>query len=65
MKGKKSKKTVASCWRTRRIICRDHPHADPKTGAAHCCGHHVQLANMLAVGMAFKDAGIMDELDAT
>ena len=26
-------------------------------------GHHVQLANMLAVGMAFKDAGIMDELD--
>ena len=45
------------------IICRDHPHADPKTGAAHCCGHHVQLANMLAVGMAFKDAGIMDELD--
>ena len=63
MKGKKSKKTVALLGELDAIICRDHPHADPKTGAAHCCGHHVQLANMLAVGMAFKDAGIMDELD--
>ena len=42
MKGKKSKKTVALLGELDAIICRDHPHADPKTGAAHCCGHHVQ-----------------------
>ena len=63
MKGKKSLKTVALLGELDAIICRDHPNADPKTGAAHCCGHHVQLANMIAVGMAFKDAGVMDELD--
>lgn len=63
MKGRQSKKTVALLGELDAIVCRDHPHADPKTGAAHCCGHYVQIANMLAVGMAFKDAGIMDELD--
>ena len=55
MKGRKSRKTVALLGELDAIVCREHPQADPKTGAAHCCGHHVQLA--------FKDAGIMNELD--
>ena len=63
MKGRKSRKTVALLGELDAIVCREHPQADPKTGAAHCCGHHVQLANLVAVGMAFKDAGIMNELD--
>ena len=63
MKGRKSRKTVTLLGELDAIVCREHPQADPKTGAAHCCGHHVQLANLVAVGMAFKDAGIMNELD--
>lgn len=63
MNGRKSRKTVALLGELDAIVCREHPQADPKTGAAHCCGHHVQLANLVAVGMAFKDAGIMNELD--
>ncbi len=63
MRGRKSQKTVALLGELDAIICRDHPVSDPTTGAAHCCGHHVQLANMLAVAMAFRDTGVMDELD--
>lgn len=63
MKGRKSLRTVALLGELDAIVCRDHPQADALTGAAHCCGHNVQIANLLAVAMAFKDAGIMDELD--
>ena len=63
MKGARSLKTVALLGELDAIVCREHPHADPATGAAHCCGHHIQIANMLAVAWAFKDAGIMNELD--
>lgn len=63
MKGQKSLRTVALLGELDAIVCRDHPQADAQTGAAHCCGHNVQIANMMAVAMAFKDAGIMDELD--
>lgn len=63
MKGKKSLRTVALLGELDAIVCRDHPQADALTGAAHCCGHNVQIANMMAVAMAFKDAGVMDELD--
>jgi amidohydrolase len=40
----------------------DHPHADPVTAAAHACGHHCQIAMMLAVGIGLKDAGVLPEL---
>lgn len=62
MKGGKPGKTVAVLGELDAIICRQHPNADPATGAAHCCGHHVQIANMLAVGWALKDSGVLDEL---
>ena len=39
-----------------------HPHADPETDAAHACGHHAQIAMMLAVGTALKAAGVLDAL---
>lgn len=63
MKGRNSKKTVALLGELDAIICRDHPNADPVTGAAHCCGHNVQIGNLMAVAMAFKDAGVMQYLD--
>lgn len=60
--GRGSKKTVALLGELDAIVCRAHPGADKATGAAHCCGHNVQIANLLGVAMAFKDAGVMEEL---
>ena len=42
------------------ILCPRHPRADDLTGAAHCCGHNVQITNMFAVAMGLQ--GVMDEL---
>ena len=63
IKGRQSRRTVALLAELDAIVCRDHPDCDPVTGAAHCCGHNIQLANLAAVAMAFKDTGLMDELD--
>lgn len=62
MKGRASKRTVAMLGELDAIVCRGHEAADPVTGAAHCCGHNVQIANMAAVAMALKDAGAMEYL---
>lgn len=43
------------------VLCADSPKADPNTGAAHACGHAVQLGALLAVATAFNE-GIMQEL---
>jgi amidohydrolase len=40
----------------------DHPQADPRTGAAHACGHNTQIAHMLGVAMALQDADVAGEL---
>lgn len=60
--GKHSKRTVAVMGELDSIVCRCHPSADPVTGAAHCCGHFIQISDMLGVAMALKDAGAMDYL---
>ncbi len=60
--GKGSKKTVALLGELDAIICKSHPASDAETGAAHCCGHNIQIANLLGVAMAFKDTGVMEEL---
>lgn len=60
--GKHSKRTVAVMGELDSIVCRRHPSADPVTDAAHCCGHFIQISDMLGVAMALKDAGAMDYL---
>lgn len=40
-----------------------HPFADPATGAAHACGHHAQLTQMLAAAEALLP--IVDELSGS
>lgn len=35
----------------------DHPLASPETGAAHACGHHLQLVQLLSVAKAFATLG--------
>lgn len=63
LKGRASKRTVAVFGEMDAIVCRNHPAADETTGAAHCCGHYVQMAAMLAVAMAFHDTKVMEHLD--
>ncbi len=40
----------------------DHPHANPKTGAAHACGHHAQCAALYGVAAALKDPEVLKGL---
>ena len=61
-KGKESKLKVALMGELDAVVCPGHRCADPVTGAAHSCGHHVQIASIIGCGLALKDSGIMDEL---
>lgn len=54
--------TVAVIGELDSVICPEHSSANKETGAAHTCGHHAQLVNMLGVGLGFLDSGILDEL---
>ena len=36
------------------LLCWEHPHHDPRTGAVHACGHNGQIAMMLGAGLALK-----------
>ncbi|MDU2577361.1 MAG: amidohydrolase [Veillonella sp.] len=60
MNGRDSKYTVAMVGELDAILCPRHPRADDLTGAAHCCGHNVQITNMFAVAMGLQ--AVMDEL---
>jgi len=62
LKGKDSKHTIAVMGELDAIICHEHPNSDKTTGAAHCCGHNVQVAAMIAVGMGLQDAKAMEHL---
>ena len=44
------------------VVCYDAPDADPQTGAAHQCGHHVQLGVMLATAVGLTGSGVAPEL---
>ncbi|MBQ7039104.1 MAG: amidohydrolase [Clostridia bacterium] len=44
------------------LICKDHPDADPETGAVHCCGHSAQCAALLGLAAALKEPGVLDDL---
>ncbi|MCU0593063.1 MAG: hypothetical protein MUC57_16525, partial [Desulfobacterales bacterium] len=40
------------------VMEKTSPLADPVTGAAHLCGHHIQVASMLGAAMGLVGAGI-------
>lgn len=40
-----------------------HVHANPETQAAHCCGHHAQLAGLVGAAIALTDPEIRAVLD--
>ena len=62
LKGTSSKRTVGVLGEMDAVVCRAHPASDETTGAAHCCGHYVQVANMLGVAMAIHDTDAMKYL---
>jgi len=62
LKGKNTKHTIAVMGELDAIVCHEHPNSDKKTGAAHCCGHNVQVAAMIGVGIGLQDAGAMAHL---
>lgn len=44
------------------VVCREHPFADPVTGAAHACGHHAQLAALVGAAIGLIQSGALEEL---
>jgi len=44
------------------VLVPEHPFADPMTGAAHACGHHLQLAAMVGAGMGLVRSGVLPYL---
>ena len=54
--------TVAVMGELDSVVCSEHPHADPETGAAHACGHHAQIGMLIAVAHGLAEAGVMDRL---
>jgi len=44
------------------LICVEHPNADPKTGAVHCCGRSAQSAASLGIAAALKDPKVLEPL---
>lgn len=62
LKGGKPGPTVAVLGELDAIGCPESPDADPMTGAAHKCGHNLQVATMLATGMGLYKSGVMQEL---
>lgn len=44
------------------ILCPDSPKADPLTGAAHACGHNLQLAAMAGAALGLTLSGIAGDL---
>jgi amidohydrolase len=54
--------TVAVLGELDSLGVREHPHADPETGAAHACGHNAQIAMMLGVAAGLLDAGVAPQL---
>ncbi|MGI6367471.1 MAG: amidohydrolase [Anaerolineae bacterium] len=65
LQGRKPGPTVAYMGELDSIIVADHPNADPRTGAAHACGHNAQIANLLAVASGLVNSGVMAELDGS
>ena len=44
------------------LINFQHAYADPETGAAHTCGHHVQCATIIGVAAALKEDAVIKNL---
>ena len=62
LRGKDPGPTVALLGELDSLMVSDHPNADPETGAAHACGHNVQIAGLMGAMMAMLDTHAEEEL---
>lgn len=62
LKETTEKPVVAVLGELDAVPCPEHPLANRETGAAHACGHNVQVAIMLAVGRSLLESGVINEL---
>lgn len=65
LKGGKPGPTIAILAELDAVYCPEHPLADPETGMAHVCGHHMQVAVLLALADAFSHPEIQLHLHGT
>ena len=47
------------------LLCRDHPDADPETGAVHACGHCAQGVALLGLAAALQKPGALEGLSGS
>ena len=62
VKGASAGPTVAVLSELDAVGTPDSPKADPLTGAAHTCGHFLQMASMMAAAAGIEKSGVMKEL---
>ncbi len=65
LRGKEPGPTVLVMGELDSVVAREAPGSDPVTGAAHLCGHHIQVASMLGTAMGLVGAGIAKGLTGT
>lgn len=63
LKEKSSGPNVAILGELDAVLCLDSPIADPITGAAHACGHHLQLAAMMGAALGLKIGNLAPYLE--
>ncbi|MEE8046311.1 MAG: amidohydrolase, partial [Dehalococcoidia bacterium] len=47
------------------LIVPEHRVADPETGAAHVCGHNIQIGNMLAAAVGLSKPEVLETLSGS
>ncbi len=61
-KGGKPGPTAAVLGELDAVGCPTNPKANPLTGAAHACGHNMQISTMLGAACGIMKSGVLDEL---
>lgn len=61
-KGGKAGPTAAVLGELDAVGCPANPKADSATGAAHACGHNMQIATMLGAACGIMKSGVLSEL---
>jgi amidohydrolase len=62
LRGKRPGPTLALIGELDSIRVPEHPSADPKTGAAHACGHNAQIAGLIGAMMGLSKSGAADHM---
>lgn len=43
------------------LLCCSHPDSNPETGAAHACGHSIQVASAMGAFFALTESGVLEQ----